>query len=196
MRVPIWAHIYVYYRVFSPTRKLRRDEMQSNQAASARLRMKIRQMSRVLKYKTQGFSALIVQTLNIASEGQPRLSLSQLKFLTKYVTIFWHNFEWQLSGPGCFFGNFRDTVIWLSELRSFWVGVPGLLSFTLQFRPCKILGHILSFIWSIESKNFVQARNPGSQSQLGAVESRYNTLTSIISKKHSGNVTKFMTPAC
>ena len=47
----------------------------------------------VLKYKTQGFSALIVQTLNIASEGQPRLSLSQLKFLTKYVTIFWHNFD-------------------------------------------------------------------------------------------------------
>ena len=148
------------------------------------------------KIQNTGFLALIVQTLNIASEGQPRLSLSQLKFLTKYVTIFWHNFEWQLSGPGCFFGNFRDTVIWLSELRSFWVGVPGLLSFTLQFRPCKILGHILSFIWSTESKNFVQARNPGSQSQLGAVESRYNTLTSIISKKHSGNVTKFMTPAC
>jgi len=85
------------------------------------------------KIQNTGFLALIVQTLNIASEGQPRLSLSQLKFLTTYVTIFWYNFEWQLSGPGCFFGNFRDTVIWLSELRSFWVGVPGLLSSRFNF---------------------------------------------------------------
>ena len=32
------------------------------------------------KIQNTGFLALIVQTLNIASEGQPRLSLSQLKF--------------------------------------------------------------------------------------------------------------------